>query len=358
MRAPDFWWMPKPTLAARLLSPLGWVYGAVTAKLMFKSGTRAALPVFCIGNFVAGGAGKTPLAIAIARRFQANGEKPVILSRGYRGAIKETPCLVDPARHKAQDVGDEALLLARIAPTIVGSDRAASAALAARIGASLVILDDGLQNAALVHDFRIAVADGVTGIGNGLCIPAGPLRASMKSQFRSISMLAVINESPAVAELIAQARTLLKPIAVARFEADIKIAQRLAGQKVVAFAGIGLPQKFQATLTGFGAVIAGWKSFPDHHVYSVAELRRLQAEAARETAFLVTTEKDYVRISPHLDMLDQELPMPVAVPGALIFRDEPALDDALLQALRTARIDAKASSTAGRVERRLFRVFF
>ena len=337
MRAPDFWWQPKPNLTARLLAPLGSVYGAVTAQRMRQAGQRAAVPVFCIGNFVAGGAGKTPTAIAIAHHLQAQGERPVFLSRGYRGQAGGEPVLVDAARHGVLDVGDEALLLARVAPTIVGADRVASAVLAQKIGATLVILDDGLQNPSLVQDLRLAVVDGAAGIGNGLCVPAGPLRAPLDGQLASVTAVLLIGDDKAAAALSKTASAMKKPVLTAAFAPDKNIASQLKERPVIAFAGIGLPGKFKATLEDLGATVAGWQSFPDHHVYSLEELRHLQSEAARCHAFLVTTEKDFVRIAPHLSGLDANLPQPLALPVELAFSDLGMLDALLTQTLHAAR---------------------
>ncbi len=337
MRAPEFWWQPEPNLAARLLSPLGWIYGKVTTRRMARDGHSCELPVLCIGNFVAGGAGKTPAAIAIARCLLAKGEKPVFLARGYRGKIKDTPCLVDLARHSAEDVGDEALLLARVVPTIIGADRVASAKRAQRIGGSLLILDDGLQNPSLVHDCRLAVIDARTGLGNGLCIPAGPLRAPLPDQLERVSALLFIGAGEQVAGLDEMAHTQDIPVMGAKLVADREMSRLLKGQRVLAFAGIGLPEKFRFTLEELGAQIVGWHGFPDHHAYSLATLRRLQAEAARLGAYLVTTEKDFIRITPFFSKLAEDHPRPMALPVSLSFDDEDKLEGVLDEALRVSR---------------------
>jgi tetraacyldisaccharide 4'-kinase len=341
MRAPQFWWQPKPNLVARLLAPLGSVYGAVTAQRMGAQGARAPLPVICVGNFVAGGAGKTPTALALAKLLQAKGENPVFLSRGYRGKAGAGPLPVDVTRHTASDVGDEALLLARVAPTIVGRDRVVSARLAKDMGASLVIFDDGLQNPSLVQDLRLAVVDGASGHGNGLCVPAGPLRAPFFGQLACVSAVLVIGEGAGEGEamtwLSETTRAFGKPVLMARFVPQPEIAEGLSGRKVVAFAGIGLPEKFRQTLEGLGAKIVGWQSFADHHAHSTAELRRLQAQAAGLDALLVTTEKDFVRLAPALVALDPNLPQPLALPVTLNFDDGAALTALLSESLRTAR---------------------
>ena len=177
MIAPRFWARERPGLAARALAPLGALYGLATARRMARPGTRVDAPVICVGNYVVGGAGKTPTAIAVARLLQSAGERVAFLSRGYGGAPRAAPTRVDPQLHGALAVGDEPLLLARVAPCWVGADRVAAAREAIADGASALVLDDGLQNPALAKDYAIAVIDGEAGFGNGLCFPAGPLRA-------------------------------------------------------------------------------------------------------------------------------------------------------------------------------------
>jgi len=337
MHAPEFWWRPKPALTALMLAPLGWIYGAITTRRMLHRGQRAGLPVLCIGNFVAGGAGKTPTALAIAQRLLAKGETPVFLTRGYRSKTAPLPCLVDPARHSADDVGDEALLLARIAPAIIGADRIASAKLARQLGASCLILDDGLQNPSLVHDFRLAVVDAKTGMGNGLCIPSGPLRAPISSQLANVSALLFIGAEDEAVGLRERAKANGKSVFGAKLVAEPDISHQLTGKKIFAFAGIGLPEKFLATLRDLGADIAGWQRFPDHHRYSLKTLQRLQVEAAHLGAYLVTTEKDLVRITPLLARLDENMPLPIALPVKLVFDVDGALDQLLHEALTSSR---------------------
>ncbi len=335
MQAPSFWWLQQPTLIARLLMPLASLYGAVAAHRLTHRGVRSALPVICVGNFTVGGAGKTPTAIAIARHLQARGEKPVFLIRGYGAKTSRVSRLVDLHHHNANDVGDEALLLARIAPTLVGTDRVASARRAEQLGASLIILDDGMQNPSLVQDFRLAVLDRRTGIGNGLCLPAGPLRAPFEGQMKSVSAVLVVGAGDNVAVLNQAIFSHGKPILCANLIASQKNAG-LANQRIYAFAGIGLPGKFKATLEGLGATVVGWQSFPDHHIYSLKALRALQAKAAVLDAILMTTEKDLVRIAPLIGRLDKNQPLPLALPVELVFDDERALST-LLQMVLSAR---------------------
>jgi len=334
LHAPSFWWRQKPGPAARLLAPLARLYGGITASRMARIGEPCAIPVICIGNFVIGGAGKTPTALALARLLLAEGENPFFLSRGY-GGKRRRPTLVDPTRHTSRDVGDEALLLARVAPTIVGVNRKASAHMAQKLGASLLILDDGLQNPRLKYDLSIAVVDATTGIGNGLCFPAGPLRAPLDQQVAHVSAVLISGKAKSETPLSQQLAHYGTPIQSARLMASASTQILYAGKKVVAFAGIGLPEKFKATLTEIGADIVAFEGFPDHHVYHAIDLKTLQTTAFKARATLLTTEKDLARIAP--SQLDPAFPMPIALPVELVFEDEAAIKDLVMNALARRR---------------------
>jgi tetraacyldisaccharide 4'-kinase len=317
MRAPAFWSAPHPTLVARALAPLGALYGALTAQRMARRGLCVDAPVVCIGNFTAGGAGKTPTAIAAARALRALGERPFFLSRGYgaRESVR-TPVRVDPARHGASAVGDEPLLLAREAATFVCADRVAGAQAAVRAGASVIVMDDGLQNPSLHKDLAIVVIDAEAGAGNGLCIPAGPLRAPLAAQWAHVDAALIIgaptHEAGRALAWEAQARGL--PVLRGALAPDETQAHELLGRRVVAFAGIGRPEKFFDTLREAGALIAQTRAFPDHHVFTQSELDDLRARAAAEQASLVTTRKDYVRMGAPGDVavLDVSLSLEAA----------------------------------------------
>jgi tetraacyldisaccharide 4'-kinase len=319
MRAPAFWWKPSPDIVAHLLSPAGAIYGAVAANRMARSGERVGTPVICVGNFVAGGAGKTPTAIAIARELAARGHKPFFLSRGYGGTATGAPVRVDPASHNAADVGDEPLLLARTAPVIVSADRLAGARAAASQGASVIVMDDGLQNPSLAKDVRIAVVDGAVGAGNGLCIPAGPLRAPIERQFEHVDAIVVIGAGEPGERLAAQARARGKTAVQAHLEPDAATLERLRDHRIVAFAGIGRPEKFFDTLRGAGATLVATHGFADHRPYSEADLAKLHAEAYRAGALLVTTEKDHARIGAADDIV--ALPVTLQLDGGGTFAE-------------------------------------
>lgn len=299
MKAPDFWRGPHPNWIARALQPIGAVYGAATAARMARPGARVSAPVICVGNFVAGGAGKTPTALAIARMMQAAGERVAFLSRGYGGARRAAPLRVDPMQHGAATVGDEPLLLARVAPCWIGPDRVTAAQAAIEAGATLLIMDDGLQNPSLAKDYAIAVVDGESPFGNGLCLPAGPLRAPVEAQLPYVDALVVVGGGPIDLAQI-EARAPEKPAFPARLQPAAVSAAVLVGRPVLAFAGIARPEKFFASLAAIGANVVASKAFADHHAYSSAQIEALLQAAASDDLLLVTTEKDHVRIPPSL----------------------------------------------------------
>jgi tetraacyldisaccharide 4'-kinase len=285
-------------MAARILAPAGLVWSAVAARRMAREGRDCGVPVICVGNFVVGGAGKTPVVVAIAEILTGAGARPFILSRGHGGAGHAEPVLVDPLAHSAADVGDEPLLLCKAAPTIVCSDRAAGARGAVKLGATAIVMDDGMQNPSPRKSLVVAVVDAATGIGNGLCPPAGPLRAPMAAQWPAVDALVTMGAGAPGDAMTDRARAMGKPVFSARLRANEADAAALRGQRVLAFAGIGRPEKFFASLDEAGALVVGRRSFGDHHVFSSRERDSLAREARRLGAGLVTTEKDAARLPP------------------------------------------------------------
>ncbi len=285
MRPPAFW-NDEDALAGRLLAPAGLLYARLARPARGKA-RRAPAPVVCIGNAVLGGAGKTPVALAVAGRLAAAGQSPHFLSRGY-GGRERGPVRVNPAAHGAGDVGDEPLLLARAAPTWVARNRPAGALAAAEAGASVIVMDDGFQNGSLAKDAAILVADGAVGYGNGRVFPAGPLREPAAAAHARADALVVVG---------GPARAL--PNGLPRLEARLMPApgsERLAGKAVLGFAGIGRPAKFAETLQELGARLVEFRAFPDHHAYRPEEAMALLERAAALGAVCVTTEKDAVRL--------------------------------------------------------------
>jgi tetraacyldisaccharide 4'-kinase len=287
---PPAFWRQGGLLSAALL-PFAPVTGWLTARRMARAGWRAPVPVICVGNPVVGGAGKTPVVLDLAARLTARGVAVHCLIRGYGGAARHAT-RVDPALHDAAAVGDEALLLAEAAPTWVGGDRAASARAAVAAGAQALLMDDGLQNPSLEKTASLLVIDGGAGFGNGRLLPAGPLRESVARAAARCRAAVMIG-----ADRLSVAATLPAglPVLQARLAPGPDMLA-LAGRTAFAFAGIGRPRKFFASLEEAGLILSGTRDFADHHPYTPQDLAGLRRQA--EAALLVTTWKDFVRIAP------------------------------------------------------------
>ena len=293
MREPAFWWRKG---RGSLLAPFAAIYGAVAWGRIQAQGKPAGVPVICLGNLTAGGAGKTPAALAVAHLLLAAHERPFFLSRGYGGKLAG-PVRVDPSFHHSADVGDEPLMLARLAPTIVARDRVAGARVARSGGASVIVMDDGFQNPSLIKDLAILLVDGRRGIGNGRIIPAGPLRAPLEIQIARAQALLVVGPPDGAAKVLETARRYGVTVFHGRLEGDRNSLAALGKRKVLAFAGIGNTDKFFATLTEAGIMVAERSSFPVHHRYTAADAQALLARAQAQNLVLITTEKDHVRLA-------------------------------------------------------------
>jgi tetraacyldisaccharide 4'-kinase len=294
MREPAFWHRP-PSWTSSLLMPLGAIYGWVAAQRMQRRGLDAGIPVLCIGNYHTGGAGKTPMVLALASLLRDLGETPVVLSRGYGGRLRG-PITVDPQRHVAGDVGDEPLMLARSVAVVVAHDRVAGVALARSQGATVIVMDDGFQNPAVVKDASLVVIDSHRGVGNGRVLPAGPLRAPLPPQLAHTDALIVVGDGAAAEAVAAAIAARGKPVLAAHLEPDGASLASLRGKRALAFAGIGDPNRFFRTLRAGGIEVAVERAFPDHHPFSQGEIETLMADAKRDALTLVTTEKDLARL--------------------------------------------------------------
>jgi tetraacyldisaccharide 4'-kinase len=275
---------------------------------------RAPVPVVCVGNITVGGTGKTPVAINIGERLAARGLAVHFVSRGY-GGRDSGPLQVDPARHGADDVGDEPLLLARVRPTWIARDRPAAVRAAVDAGAAAVVMDDGLQNPTIVKDLSFVVVDGGRGFGNGLIVPAGPLREPIAAALgRAHAVVVVGDDTAGVAASVGRLPSLRASLE------PTPMAYRLQGRRVIAFAGIGDPEKFFATLESLGCRLAATRSFADHHRYRDGEVASIIADGRRLDAVPVTTAKDAVRLPEGLRSQIEVLSVTVT------WHDPPALD--------------------------------
>jgi tetraacyldisaccharide 4'-kinase len=292
--APVFWGKP-PGILASLLLPAGAAWDTVgRLRQALSRPYRPPIPVVCVGNLVAGGAGKTPVVLALAAELTARGVVPHIVTRGYGGHLGG-PVRVDLARHDAAAVGDEALLLAERAPCWVARDRAAGCRTAIAAGACVILLDDGLQNPTIAKDLSLAVVDAAYGFGNRRVIPAGPLRESLARGLSRADALILLGagEEASCPEWIE-----IGDLPLLHAELAPIAGERLAGARLLAFAGIGRPEKFFAALRSLSAEIVDARAFPDHHPYRALEIQQLLRNAERAQARLITTAKDIVRLPP------------------------------------------------------------
>lgn len=312
IRAPEFW--QRDGMAAHLLAPFGAVTEILTARRVARAGYECGVPVVCVGNAGVGGAGKTILARHILARYGARGVRAFALTRGHGGRLRG-PILIDPALHDARAVGDEALLLATAAPTMVARNRAEGARRAVASGASAIVMDDGLQNPDLAKTISILTIDGGAGFGNGRCLPAGPLREPVAAAAARCGF-AVLIGSDRIGVRVALPPRL--PVLIAALRGSCSIP--LNGVRTIGFAGIGRPAKFFETLRGLGAELVETIGFPDHHRYRPRDRDWLEALAERRGAVLATTEKDAAKLPPAF------LARCAVVTAALVFDDPAALE--------------------------------
>lgn len=337
-RAPAFWRTGGWQTVA--LAPVAAVWGAVAgARMRRPASVHAPVPVIAVGNFTAGGAGKTPLTLALVEIARRAGFAPAVLTRGFGGRLAG-PLRVDPSRHTAFDVGDEPLLHAAHAPTLVARDRAAGLALLDDCGADLLVLDDGFQNPTLAKDLSLVVVDRGFGLGNGRTMPAGPLRAPLADQLDRASALVLVApdepDAPSLAPLRAEAAR--RRLAVLEARLVPHEPERFAGRRVLAWAGIGRPEKFAATLSACGAEVGELVAFADHQRLEESDAEALLARAVERGLDLVTTEKDAARLAGTASPALIRLALASRVLAVDLVFDDPAAVAALITGLpRSAR---------------------
>jgi tetraacyldisaccharide 4'-kinase len=328
MKTPEFFFHGQG-IWPRLLSPLSvlWQLGAAIKRN--RSNTRQMnVPVICVGNLTVGGTGKTPVVIALAHYFRHAGLTPHIITRGHGGKL-EGPVKVDATTHIALDVGDEALLLTHAAPTWMAKDRAAAAEAAEKAGADLILMDDGHQNFSIAKDYALVVIDRAWGFGSGRIMPAGPLREPIAEGLARANAVVLLagGDHVETTNWRQPVKDAGLPVIRASLETGME-AEQFVGQKVVAFAGIGRPEKFFTTLENLKCDIVERRAFADHHPYTPDDIMQLVDLAAINEARPVTTSKDFARLPPEARAMVSEIPV------GLGFENSRTLDDVFADLLK------------------------
>lgn len=291
--APPFWWK-RHSWQGYMLFPVSYIFGKLSAKRMaLGSPAEIRAPVICIGNFVVGGGGKTPTVHMIARHAISQGYKVGILTRGHGGAVT-SETLVNTQKHNARDVGDEALMHAEIATTVVSPNRVTGAHKLVEEGCTLILMDDGFQNPSLHKDYCLVLADAKRGLGNGFVMPGGPMRVPFRNQLYLADAVLITGKGNAADDVIRKAARAGKP--VYKTELRVEQASTFKDTKLLAFAGIADPGKFFDTLIDMGSRIVDKRAFGDHHVFLEEECADLIDRSKAQGLQLVTTEKDAARL--------------------------------------------------------------
>lgn len=333
MKSPEFWNKEKSFWIV-LLKPISFFYAALTRHRVKKKGYKTSVPVICVGNIFVGGVGKTPVCLALGRLLQEKGKSFYYLNHGYKADKQNV--LVDKRAHSALDVGDEALLLNEVAPTIVSPNRAKGAKLAEKWGARALIMDDGFQNPSLKKDFSFVVVDGKKGFGNQRVLPAGPLREPVLEGLKRANAIILVGEDTWGVRFFLERQGVNLPILTGHFKLDETVVSLFKGRNVFAFAGLGNPQKFYQSLTNEGIVVEKTEDFPDHYFYTRFDIEAIKQKAGGLP--LLTTEKDGVKLPK------DERTNIFVMPGQFVF-DSPEEVWALLQGVLNVSNSSSETST-------------
>ncbi len=325
LKTPSFWYGDKAKALEYALMPLSAMYRlAYEIHQSVSQAEKFDVPILCIGNINAGGTGKTPSALALMdtiRKFSI-AQNPFFMSRGYGGG-EYGPLFVDPEKHTAWNTGDEPIILAGAAPTIVSGNRAQGILFAMHRRADMILMDDGLQNPHIKKDIKFVVINGDMGFGNGKMLPAGPLREPLKRGLKKADAFILIGEDKRNVRALLPAD---KPLFTATLHPRDHVH---VNRRYVAFAGIGYPEKFYNFLRAHNAEIVETVDFPDHYPYTEEDIQTLNFKAINHAAELITTEKDFIRLPkapgfhPHVLRIVME------------WDDENAVADFLQSKLRT-----------------------
>lgn len=307
MRTPKLW--KSKNIFSIFLFPLSLIYSLFRKLHVYfsKEYKSKKLNIICIGNLTAGGNGKTPVAIKIGEIFKENGKNFAYLSKGYKGKINDF-VKVNSKKHTYLDVGDEPLLLSKIADTFVCKNRKkAIQILEKEYNYDFIIMDDGFQNPTIYKNKNIIIIDGEYGIGNGFLLPAGPLRENLKDAIKRIDFVIIIeNDRQNLEEYF-----LKNNIKVFKANIKEKIENINNNQKYIAFSGIGRPEKFFNSLKKVGCNVIKEISFEDHHIYTNNEIEKILLTAKKENAKVITTSKDWIKLSSdyqnQIDVLEIEI---------------------------------------------------
>lgn len=305
LKTPQFW--VKKSIISLALLPFSLIYlsGFFLVKIFTKTKKISKL-VICVGNLISGGSGKTPTAIAIGKILQEMGIDFAFLSRGYMNDGTRFLELKKSDEQKVSQTGDEPLILLSTAPTFIAKDRFFAAQKIERMKRfQAIVLDDGMQDSSLYHDFTILVIDGEIAFGNGLPIPAGPMRELLKSGLSKADLVVIIGKASQNLLHKLRGKKILKAQIVA------KNLSQFFGKKLIAFCGLAYPQKFFSFLKNQSLEVIETHAFADHYPYHNSDLKKLLQNAESQNATLVTTKKDWVKFPPRfqekVSYLDIEL---------------------------------------------------